>query len=307
MKKPHLYLILLLVACHPKANYPPGGYPYPEHVADKDTDFYYYPLRDKLSRRDSFLAAGDSLMFKAYNEPNLSLKSMPSPVYRLVYEAFRIPRVLIITLTPSEITVKKDTAGERTREEEDTSRLEPAERWQVRFMEINCPFDGQYTEKRRHRVDSILALYPQLRDPVYYQHVRQKELVPLRGAFGYLTLKIPLTAKEYQYLVELINASGYWQMPNTHRCTEDFTDGDGFSLEANTPDKYNVVAGPICPNDSSMYHKACQELIHYAKMDKYINLVWSDETKSVNPSVPLEDVKLEEVTLPKKSGSHRKK
>lgn len=280
-----LYLILLLAACRPGIKYPPGGYPYPEHVADKDTGFYYYPLKDKLSRLDSFLAAGDSLMFKAYNEPNLSLKPMPSPVYRLAYQAFRIPRVLIITLTPNEITVKRDTAGELTRVEEDTSRLEPVERWQVRFMDRYFLI-GQFTEKRRHHNDSILALYPQLRDPAYYQHLKQKESVPLKTAFGFLTFKIPLTAIEYQHLADLINTSGYWQMPNTHRCTEDFTDGDGFSLEANTPEKYNVVAGPVCPNDSSKYHKACQELVRYAKLDKYIDLIRSSKMEIASPPPP---------------------
>jgi hypothetical protein len=292
-------LLLLLAACHSRIAYPPGGYPYPEQVPDKDTDFYYYPLKNKLSRRDSFLAAGDSLMFKAYSEPNLSIKPMPSPVYRLVYEGFRIPRVLIITLTQNEITVKKDTAGERTRVEEDTSMLNPMERWQVFFMDRNYPFNQSYTEKKRHRIDSILALYPELRDPAYYMRLRQKESVPLKTAFGYLTYKTALTEKQYQYLVDLINASGYWQMPNTPRCTEEFTDGDGFSLEANTPEKYNVVAGPVCHNDSSRYYKACQELVRYAGLEKMIHLIPDWRADTTRKPIVIEDVQLEDVKEPK--------
>ena len=46
-----IVLILLLTAYSDSIKYPEGGYDYPKHVADKDTNFYYYPLKPIMLKR----------------------------------------------------------------------------------------------------------------------------------------------------------------------------------------------------------------------------------------------------------------
>ena len=48
-----IVLILFLSACSNSIQYPDGGYDYPKRVADKDTDFYYYPVKDIMPKGDS--------------------------------------------------------------------------------------------------------------------------------------------------------------------------------------------------------------------------------------------------------------
>jgi hypothetical protein len=240
MRPRHLLPILLLAACHPRDSYPPGGYPYPEHVADKDTNFYYYPVKDKMPRRDSFRHSGDYLLFQVYNEPNLSLKPSPSPLFRFFYSGYT-QGSLIIVLSQNSLIVK-----------------------------------------------------------------RHKEVVPDPAGTDYITFKRSVTPAEYQYFVDLLNASNYWQMPCVYTCTQSIADGAYFSLEANTPEKYNFVSGPSCPADSGKYYQACQTLIRYAKLDEHIHLIWDSKLDSTTRTpLVVEDVQLEDIKIVKKS--HRKK
>jgi hypothetical protein len=81
--KPYTFilLILLLTACSDSIKYPDGGYDYPKHVADKDTNFYYYPVRDVMSKTDSLSLTVTYLFYKQYDEPNLSLHPMQHDVF----------------------------------------------------------------------------------------------------------------------------------------------------------------------------------------------------------------------------------
>jgi hypothetical protein len=45
-------MALTFASCGARTHYPAGGYPYPEHFTEKDTNFYFYPVRDKFSRQD---------------------------------------------------------------------------------------------------------------------------------------------------------------------------------------------------------------------------------------------------------------
>jgi hypothetical protein len=110
MPRTFLCIILLLAACHSRKTYPPGGYPYPVCINDRDTGFYYLSLKDKMTKRDSFRHSWDSLLFKVYNEPNLSLKAMSSPVFRLYFTGHG-QGSLVITLTPNQLTVKRHDQG----------------------------------------------------------------------------------------------------------------------------------------------------------------------------------------------------
>ncbi len=103
-----LWAFLLFTACQPQPGiqYPPGGYDYPVAVSGRDTNFYFYPIRNKFSRRDSFYTSLEYIIHKAFDEPNLSLRPMPVETFRLYYStAFRY--CVFITLTKNWLTVKK--------------------------------------------------------------------------------------------------------------------------------------------------------------------------------------------------------
>src|SRR5258705_12169650 len=86
LRRACLYIILLLASCHStEIKYPPGGDSYPESFSDKDTNFYYYPLKGRDSRKDSFYDADDFLIFQTFREPNLSIRPQPSATFRLTY------------------------------------------------------------------------------------------------------------------------------------------------------------------------------------------------------------------------------
>jgi hypothetical protein len=146
MPKPLIYITLFLFACNSSVKYPPGGYDYPEVVADKDTNFYHYPAKDKYSRKDSFREAYEYLFFRQFDEPNLSIRPFLDPVFRLTYGG---PMTLtcIITLTPKEIILKKGVANPDfdTNNYPDTNRLAPLQRWQLRILGANYPLPNRTT------------------------------------------------------------------------------------------------------------------------------------------------------------------
>lgn len=310
-RSPVLYAILFLAACHSRPHYPPGGYAYPAHLDGKDTEFYFYPLKDKLSRLDSFRDCWTPIIFGALDEPNLSLKPLPEPVYRFYYTGWRQGN-LVISLTPNEITVKWH-GDEHFKYTIDTNRLEPIERQHVDFFDRyygkEIRTDTGRTRRRARYVDSMKRTYPRLTDPAYYWELKRKEMLPDSQATPYTLTKRTITPTDYQHFVDLLNASGYWEMPYQRGCNEMIADGpDYFFLEANTPEKYNFVAGYTCPNDTNNFYKACQQLVRYAKLDKTYNLVWiekSADSTITQPPRAVQDIQLEEVKAPRKR-KHRR-
>jgi hypothetical protein len=265
-----------------------------------------------MSGRDSFIHAHDSVLFAAVSEPNLSLRPLLTPVFRLYYTGYR-EGGLIITLTPTEITVKRfDSLNQKYLT--DTSRLDSLERWQITFFDkyfgTDRPNDTAIRKQHRHHyIDSIEKKYPQLNDLSYYWQLIRKELVSDTGAFPYTMVKSPITTGEYHSFVNRLNASGYWQMPYKRECNEAIADGPAYlALEANTPEKYNFVSGYVCPNDTIDFYKACQELVRYAKLDKEFGLLWIDHPQpdtSTRKPIVIQDVQLEEVKEPKKEKHKR--
>src|ERR1700754_5018778 len=73
MLRPASLIIIFLVACHPATHYPPGGYDYPKHFSTRDTNYYYYPIRNKVSRLDSIYNSWVYFTYRSIDEPNLSL------------------------------------------------------------------------------------------------------------------------------------------------------------------------------------------------------------------------------------------
>jgi len=291
-------IALCALSCRSRPSFPSGGYPYPTQILDKDTDFYLYPLKDTLSKLDSFNHIWDGHAFQNFDEPNLSLRP-------LIFTEFHD---LIILLTPTNIAVKRRSA-EHHRFTGDSNRLSPLERLLVEFMYRNYgkPRPDSSQQPRRYRyIDSMETLYPQLKDPAYYVRTTKKELIPDPTFKPCRVSTRQITESEYRSFVDSLNTSGYWQMPYKRECNEGLAiDGPYyFSLEANTPDRYNFVYGNPCPNDTNLFYKACQHLARLAGLEKEIDVLWiegpPDTTQHHKPMV-VDDVTIEDVKpTPKK-------
>jgi hypothetical protein len=272
------YLLLLttiyFVSCQTQPHYPDGGFNYPDHVADSDTILYYYQLKDFQSERDNFRARYYYLFYRAFNEPNLSLRPQPKETFRLTYQT-AFGDAVIVAFNEDSLIVKKGNPANLY--DEDTTRLSTIEKLHVKILDKRFPVDTENSRPHVKRyLDSMVRLYPQLLDPAYYHQLYNKRLVSTGEQFSPLVNEIPLTKKQYRSLVQEINASGFWSMPYETKCKESSTDGYGFTLEANTSTKYKVVNVQGCPNDTSGFTKACQRIIELSKLNKKINLVWRD-------------------------------
>jgi len=277
-------------ACHPSIRYPPGGYDYPKQIAAKDANFYFYPMKDSLPRSDSFIIAVGHTFFEDFNEPNLSLRPMATPTFRLTWSP-SFSKVTIITLTPHEITIKEGTLR-KDYNYPDKNLLTPIERLHVEVLGTSFPIDDttHHSTRKQHRLDSMGRLYPQLYDPAYYKYLLDKEAPHTVPSYIYTVTKIPITPAGFDSLVDRINTSGYWQWPFKGSCPELPTDAGGITLEANTPEKYKVIWGSDCPYDSISYKQAWQALVNRAGMEKHIQLLWGWKADTVGviaaPSLP---------------------
>ena len=155
MRQLSLTPLLFIIACHSPVRYPPGGYDYPKQVSDKDTNYYYCAIRDKESRRDSFRDAWAFITFRAFDEPNLSLRPVATDVFRLTYSEALDPTPYLIILKPGEILVKTGKVMDDFLRYPDTNRLTPLERIQVRILDRDYPLD----EKRMDGRQTSMALY----------------------------------------------------------------------------------------------------------------------------------------------------
>lgn len=106
-------LVLLQVSCHgvDKKNivYPDGGYQYLHAVTAKDSNFYFYPIKDFLSPKDSVIAAYKKYFYQAFDEPNLSLSPSKESVFRFAFDAGQ--RSVVIVFKENEMIIKKAIKG----------------------------------------------------------------------------------------------------------------------------------------------------------------------------------------------------
>jgi hypothetical protein len=282
MKLLPVCLLIFIFACESASRYPPGGYEYPESVPDTDTNFYSYPVRDLFSRRDSFRTSGEYVFYRLFDEPNLSIRPMKKEVFRLTYSnAFG--ESLIIILTDGLLVSKEGNPGGVI--DDDTSRLSALEQDHLNLLNRRYPIDtiGKHPWVKRY-LDSMIKLYPQLLDVRYYYALIDKSYVIHSGEFSYKASRVHLSHEEYNALVNEINASGFWTMPFQIPCKYPPMDGDGFTLEANTRQKYNIVNVYGCPGDTSKLAKACQRLIAKAKLQDKVNLVRDEGIDTVKES-----------------------
>ena len=264
-------IAVLFVCCKSQTKFPDGGFDYPLDLSSNDTNHYFYQLKDSGYLLDRMRYRSAYQVYVPFDEPNLSIKPQPQETFRLFYsEAFG--DCVVLTLTQDLINVKKGDPMEVFLE--DTSKLTPIENFHLKFK-TRFPFD---TTKLRiphakKYFDSLIKLYPQLLDPTYYSKLYDKSIVRSQKKLNYSVAKINLTRQQYNSLIQEINSSGFWSLPYEVKCEATPTDGFGFTLEANTHEKYKVVSIGVCgENNASKFTKACQKLIQFAKLDKEINL-----------------------------------
>jgi hypothetical protein len=267
------FLLFSLIACKSGIKYPEGGFYYPSKIADSDTSFYFYPIKDIEDRREAFDDSYAYLFYRQLNEPNLSIKPQQNETFRLTYShAFGFSRT--ITLTPNEIIVKRGVPISFIYEN-DKLKLSEIEKLHFWLLERRYPLKQSGNRVfLKMSVDSLVKLYPQLLDPNYYHKLYKKTLTRNNENFDLPTSRISLTKEQYNSLVQEVNASGFWSMPYYIKCEDLPRDADSFIFEANTHKKYNVVKVDGCPGNTSKFIQACQRLVNLAKMDKEIHLIW---------------------------------
>jgi hypothetical protein len=288
MKYLIIIISLLFFSCQTQTKYPEGGFDYPKNVSNNDTNFYYYPLKDIEPRRDAFQDSYVYLFYQPFDEPNLSIKPQPKDIFRLTYGG-ALRESVIITITEDGIIVKKGSPS--IIYNEDTSHLTEIEKFHLTLLKKRFPIDTSGRKPFvKHYLDSLTKLYPQLLDPNYYNKLYSKTIARNGEKFNYPITKINLTKQQYDLLIQQINSSGFWTMPYKIKCQYPPMDADGFTLEANTKEKYKIVTARGCPDDTTKFTKACQKLIEFAKMDKEIHLISSGKTVIVD-SVDLPDIR----------------
>lgn len=288
-------LLLIVAACGPdwsEIKYPSGGYDYPTSVTDRDTSFYGYPLRDKFSRRDSFRQSYVYLLFQSFDEPNLSLKPMPEDIFRFSYGT-AFGNNTIITVTKDWLIVKRGDPDIYAEYDSTLAHWPADEAEHFRLLQRRYPLDEAGNKPWKRKLDSMVRLYPQLLDVKYYYALAERVIVKKNVPFTYDLRKVKITARQFRSIVDAINRSGYWSMPHLVDCDAAVADGYGWTLEANTKRKYNWVSASGCPNDSSAFTNACQQIVKLAGLGKEIDLPWIETGNAV--PVIVQDVILEEV------------
>lgn len=267
-----LSFLFLLSACQNNKStdipIPEGGYDFPNTVRNKDTLLYFYPIKDILSTKDSFnLATYFEFLSKSFNEPNLSLTPAKKLVYRLIYQPDFSRYRAILTIQDRKMIIKELETGYAAPNME-REKLDSLEQKHLHLFEMYFPI-SKYEGKlwTRKYLDSMTKLYPKLVDVNYYRTLIIKGSTFGDEAFTYNEREIPLTNKKYNYFLNLINQSGYWNMkPIEHNCIGGSTHPNEYILEAATRNKYNFVHYLECSNDTSRFDKVIDELLKFSKV-----------------------------------------
>ncbi len=266
-----------------KIDYPPGGYKYPISVTKEDSGFYFLPMKNVFSKRDSLVASYyDSIFFTFYNEPNISIAPLKKSVFRLSYYGGTPShyKPILITLKEDSIIIKEGISGFYY-PEFDTNRLSIKEREDFGFLENWYPLDDpKYDKARREYFLSFIHKRPELSSPHYYKRLWQKATF-FSEKIVYNTRYKKISVKTYIKLVTALNSSVFWSCPIDCSCNESVMGGsEGFTLEANTPDKYHMVSGSSCFGGPGSLVDACQKLVAEAGLENKIELVWTKRDSS---------------------------
>ncbi len=294
MKIVLVVIIFVLFSCSSSIDYPEGGYAYPTSFAKRDTNFYYYPLKNTFSRKDSFDYAREYTFFRAFNEPNISLFPLEREEFRLVCQDWARNSYIII-LTENEIKVKSGDPSNMYKLYENT--LTETEKIHLSLLQSSFPLDVPHKNiYRQHYIDSIIRASPVLLDPTYYSALIEKKYVLKNTKFVYNERKFPITKKQYVELIDSINSAGFWSLPFKIDCAEPPTDDNVYILEANTRYKYMLVDVDGCPPDTTRFTKACQLIVNAAHLADTIHLAYRpNKNGEASHQLIIKEVQLEEV------------
>ena len=275
--------------------YPKGGYPYLENITPRDSDFYFLPIRHTLTREDSFkITPAFKDLFRGFNEQNLSLRSPQGDIFRLIYTGSHGNHAVIrILKNKIEIKVAKSGSFELA---PDLIKLNAVEKTQFDLLYINYHrTEITFDERRKRYADSLIKIYPELLDPLYYRKLLDKLFSIYQGPFIYSTKEIKITNDKYKYLVALINNSEFWERP-FHSTDDEASNADGYGLylEAITKNKYQCIMSNMYLDGPSKFRKACDELIKYTGIANEIS--WTTYEEFLNRPVKKIEVKELELT-----------
>jgi hypothetical protein len=114
-------VLVVIFSCNAELKFPDGGFEYPKSLSGKDTNFYFYQLKNIEPPKDAFYDTYAHLFYRPFDEPNLSIKPQPNETFRLRYSP-ALSESIIVILTKNLITIKKGAPG-ILYDTDDTSRL----------------------------------------------------------------------------------------------------------------------------------------------------------------------------------------
>lgn len=269
-----LFALILMISCKdsPEIVFPNHGYDFPKSVSSPDSNEFYYPIKNQLSTRDSFLNYQEHFFFNAFDEENLSIKPTSVPTVRFVYGG-GLDYPVIIRMIPNAILIKKAFKG-NFYPNYDYSKLTSIEKLHLSYLKSFFGIDNIDSHiPRWKKWDSLTKVYPKLRDAAYYNYLLTKAEIPNTDPLQYHTTRISISDKTYFKLIKAINESDFWNGKLKRDCVVDWTDGTGYALEINTGKKYNVIFSTIgCPDNETKITKVCQDMINLCGLGKDIQV-----------------------------------
>lgn len=269
--------IISIISCtdHTSTNisFPEGGYKYLTLVNRKDSSNYKYPLKEIISRRDSFnYSLWENYFYKSFNEPNLSLSAPQKSVFRFIFSFGYSELTTIASLYEDRIIIKEIETGNPDMDT-DISNLNPLEQKHYKLLRNYFPLDNYHgNDDVRKKLDSLITLHPQLLDVTYYHTLIKKAAVINKEQMQYNERIIKINAKKYRYFINKINKSGYWQLlPDIDDCG-DILHPDVFFVEAATKNQYNFVKFVACLNKNSesyQLEQVCREIEQLGQIEDY--------------------------------------
>ena len=272
---------MFLLSCNSGIKYPEGGFDYPKSIAGKDTNYYRYPIVD-FTKNDRFAEYFERFFYMQFEEPNLSIRPFIKETFRLTYST-AFGETVILSFNEDEILIKKGIAGGMY--DHDSTKLNKLENFHLNLLRRWFPLEETKTiiPASTKYLDSLSLLYPELLDVNYFIILYDKATVRNNLPFTYHIKKISITKKTFRFMVDQINASGYWQLPPHVGNDGSVADGYSFTLEANTFRKYNIVNRSGNPSDKTDFPKLCQKIIVFAGLDKEIKLDAEWKAEVVKP------------------------
>jgi hypothetical protein len=191
MRQTLLLMPFLLFSCQIKRqeaiHFPKGGYAYVKDPPSEAINFYHYPLKDVISKKDSLRAAFyDAEYYPAFDEPNISLHPPKKAIIRFVYESSFIGYSAIVTLIEGKITVKEKVTGYPYTFFPDMANLDSMEAWHLNLLFTRYPlYEYKNEPNRKGYNDSLLKRFPRLNDPHYFLLLMNKAKKRPKEPFTY--------------------------------------------------------------------------------------------------------------------------